>query len=133
MKIESIRAHCLSMPHSTEDIKPEWGDSILFRIGGKIFASMSLTEVPLNMNVKCTPERFAELLEVDGVRPADYVGRYQWINFRTDGVFRDSEIKDLIRESYENVRSKLPRSALAAMKNEKVKMKNGKKPRKTKR
>ena len=113
MKVESIRAHCLSMPQATEDIKPEWGDSILFRIAGKIFASMSLTEVPLNMNVKCTPERFAELLEVDGVRPADYVGRYQWINFRTEGVFRDAEIKELIRESYENVKSKLPKTALA--------------------
>ena len=113
MDVEAIRKHCLSLPNATADLKPEWGDSVLFRIAGKIFASMSLTEVPLNMNVKCTPERFAELLEIDGVRPADYVGRYQWINFPLKGVFRDAEIKDLIRESYENVKAKLPKSVLA--------------------
>jgi predicted DNA-binding protein (MmcQ/YjbR family) len=112
MDVESIRKHCLSFPQATADLKPEWGDSVLFRIAGKIFASMSLTEVPLNMNVKCTPERFAELLEIDGVRPADYVGRYQWINFPLKGVFRDAEIKELIRESYDNVTAKLPKSAL---------------------
>ena len=113
MDVETIRKHCLSLPHATADLKPEWGDSVLFRIAGKIFASMSLTEVPLNMNVKCTPSRFAELLEIDGVRPADYVGRYQWINFPLKGVFRDSEIKELINESYENVKAKLPKSALS--------------------
>jgi predicted DNA-binding protein (MmcQ/YjbR family) len=125
MDVEAIRKHCLSLPNATADLKPEWGDSVLFRIAGKIFASMSLTEVPLNMNVKCTPERFAELLEIDGVRPADYVGRYQWINFPLKGVFRDAEIKDLIRESYENVKAKLPKKALEK-KTKGLRMKNEK-------
>src|SRR6185369_9418107 len=69
---ESVRAYCLSLPHATEDLKPQWGDALLLRIAGKIFVSMSLTQVPLRMNVKCTPERFAELLEVEGVKIADY-------------------------------------------------------------
>ena len=115
MDTESIRAFCLSLPHATEDLKPEWGDSLLFRIGNKIFVSMGLADVPVNMNVKCTPERFAELLEVEGVRIADYVGRYNWINFPIAGTLRDTEIKGLIRESYENVKAKLPKSALAKM------------------
>ena len=109
MEIESIRAYCLSLPQATEDLKPQWGDALLFRIAGKIFVSMSLAGVPLHMNVKCTPERFAELLEVDGVKVAAYVGRYHWIDFPVRGVFRDAEVRGLISESYENVRSKLPK------------------------
>lgn len=126
MDTESIRAFCLSLPQVTEDLKPEWGDALLFRIGNKIFVSMGLADVPLNINVKCTPERFAELLEIDGVRVADYVGRYNWINFPIKGIFRDTEIKGLIRESYENVKAKLPKSALARPK---PKAKAGKKLR----
>lgn len=115
MDIEAIRKHCLSLPHATEDIKPEWGDALLFRIAGKIFVSTSLTEVPLAINVKCTPERCAELLEVEGVRRADYVGRYDWITFPVEGIFRDAEIRSLIGESYENIRAKLPKSVTAKL------------------
>ncbi|MGH9521541.1 MAG: MmcQ/YjbR family DNA-binding protein [Terriglobales bacterium] len=115
MDIEAIRACCLSMPHATEDIKPEWGDALLFRIAGKIFVSVGLGDVPVRMNVKCTPERCAELLEVEGVRRADYTGRYDWITFPIAGVFRDAELRELVRESYENIRSKLPKSALAKL------------------
>lgn len=112
MDTESVRAFCLSLPHATVDLKPQWGDALLFRIAGKIFVSMSLAEVPLRMNVKCTPERFAELLETEGVKIAAYVGRYHWIDVPLSGVFRDAELKALIRESYENVKAKLPKSAL---------------------
>jgi len=126
--VESIRAYCLSLPQATEDIKPQWGDALLFRIAGKIFVSMSLSDIPLHMNAKCTPARFAELLEVAGVKVAAYVGRYHWIDFPIAGVFRDAEVKELISESYENVRSKLPKSALGskqtpARKPKKLKMK----------
>jgi predicted DNA-binding protein (MmcQ/YjbR family) len=115
MDTGTLRTYCLSLPHATEDLKPQWGDALLFRIAGKIFVSVALADVPVNMNVKCTPERFHELLEVEGVRIADYVGRYQWINFPIAGAFRDSELKELVRESYENVKAKLPKKALATV------------------
>lgn len=109
MDIEAVRRYCLSLPDATEDLKAEWGDSLLFRIGGKIFASTSLSQVPHRMNLKCTAERIAELLEIDGVRRAAYVGRYDWIDVPLSGVFRDGELRELIHESYENIRAKLPK------------------------
>ena len=109
MDSEAVRRYCLSLPNATEDLKPQWGDALLFRIAGKIFVSMSLADVPLRMNVKCTPERFAELLEIEGVKVAAYVGRYHWIEVPLAGVFRDAQMKELIRESYENVKAKLPK------------------------
>lgn len=115
MDTEDVRRYCLSLPHATEDLKPQWGDALLFRVANKIFVSMSLADPPLRMNVKCTPERFAELLETDGVRVADYVGRHHWIEVPMAGVFRDAELRELIRESYENISAKLPKKALAAL------------------
>ena len=115
MDTEGLRKYCLSLPGATEDLKPQWGDALLFRIANKIFVSMSLADPPLRMNLKCTPARFAELLEIDGVKVADYVGRYHWIEVPLTGVFRDSELRELVRESYENIRSKLPKKALDAL------------------
>ncbi len=110
MDIEAIRRYCLSFDGATEDLKPEWGDALLFRIRGKIFVSTSLVEVPLRLNLKCTPERCAELLEIDGVQHAAYVGRYDWIDVPAAGVFHESELRGLIRESYDNVRARLPKA-----------------------
>src|SRR5438105_7142764 len=50
------------------------------------FTDASTTEIytlslhdALPISFKCTPERFAELIELEGVRPAPYVGRYHWV------------------------------------------------------
>ena len=40
MNFDSFRKLCLSLPHATEDV--QWGDDLLFRIAGKIFASYNL-------------------------------------------------------------------------------------------
>ena len=110
MNIEAVRRYCLSLPEATEDLKAEWGDSLLFRVGGKIFASTSLSQVPHRMNLKSTPERIRDLLEIEGVHRAAYVGRYDWVDVPLSGVFRDAELRDLIRDSYDNICAKLPKA-----------------------
>ena len=84
----------------------QWGDDVCFKVGGKIFAVLSLDSVPPGLCLKCTPEKFVELCEQEGIRPAPYVGRYKWVLLeRLDGL-SDEELEDLIRQSYEMVVAK---------------------------
>jgi predicted DNA-binding protein (MmcQ/YjbR family) len=76
MDIDSIRNYCLSLPHATEDV--QWGNDLLFRISGKIFAGMSL-DPPHSLSFKCTPEKFDELIEFEGIIPAPYTARNKWV------------------------------------------------------
>jgi len=49
MDIEQVRKFCLSLPHVTE--KVQWGNDLLFCIGGKMFvvvSSANLSGVHLN-------------------------------------------------------------------------------------
>ena len=112
MDIDSIRSYCLSLPHATEDI--QWGNDLLFRISGKIFAGMNL-EPPHQLSFKCTPEKFDELIEVDGIVPAPYMARNKWVMLEALDVLRDSEIKSLINDSYEMIFAKLTRKAQAEL------------------
>ena len=110
MNIESLREYCLSFPHATEDI--QWGNDLLFRIGGKIFAGVGLEShdsSPNHLSFKCTPETFSELIERDGIIPAPYTARYHWIALERFDALKDAEIKHLIKLSYEMVLSKLPK------------------------
>ena len=112
MDLDSVRSYCLSLPHATEDI--QWGNDLLFRIAGKIFAGMSL-DPPHSLSFKCTPEKFDELIELEGIIPAPYTARNKWVMLERLYALRDSEIKSLIANSYEMIFSKLTKKMQAAL------------------
>ena len=108
MDQEQARKFCLSLPHVTEDV--QWKSDLLFRIGNKMFAVLSLDPSYGHcMSFKCTPEMFAELTERDGIVPAPYVARYHWVALERFNALKDSELKTLLKNSYEMVLAKLPK------------------------
>jgi len=104
MNVDWIREYCLSLPHATEDI--QWGNDLLFRIAGKIFAGMSL-DPPHSLSFKCTPDKFDELIEYDGIIPAPYMARNKWVMLERLDALPGSQLKTQIRISYDLVFSKL--------------------------
>ncbi len=64
---------------------------------------------------KCTPEKFAELVEVEGIIPAPYMARNHWVAMIEMEALRPPEIKELIRHSYQLVLEKLPKKTQAAL------------------
>lgn len=113
MDIESVRSFCLSLPATTEDI--QWGDDLLFRVGGKIYAGIGLNPAARHrLSFKCVPETFAELVERDGIVRAAYTGRYHWVAVRLDAL-REEELKELISKSRELILDKLPKKQRARL------------------
>jgi len=104
MNTDSIRKYCLSFPNATENL--QWGDDLCFKVGGKIFVTLSLDSVPQRLCFKCTPERFAELCEIEDIRPAPYVGRYKWVMLDRLDALGDEELEECILQSYEMVAAK---------------------------
>jgi predicted DNA-binding protein (MmcQ/YjbR family) len=111
MSVDEIREYCLSFPDATENL--QWGDDLCFKIRGKIFATLALTAIPQKMCFKCKPESFAELIERENIHPAPYVGRYKWVMLDHLGALRNDELKAFIRQSYEMVAAKAPKSKAA--------------------
>ncbi len=106
MNIEQLRKFCLSMPGATEDIK--WGADLCFCVGKKMFCVTGADSAAGGMSIKCTPEKFDELIEREGIDPAAYVGRYKWVHIHDLDSVTPNELRDLIRTSYELVFDKLP-------------------------
>ena len=106
MDVESIRSYCLSFPQATENL--QWGDDLCFKIGGKIFLTLGLDN--RCMCFKCVPEKFAELVEQEHIRPAPYVGRYKWVMLNRLDALRDDELQELIQQSFEMAAAKAPKS-----------------------
>lgn len=105
MNIEQLRKFCLAFPGATEDIK--WGNDLCFSVGEKMFC-VTGADTMNGMSVKCTPEKFDELIERQGIDPAAYVGRYKWVSIHDFNAVTDAELKALIERSYQLVFDKLP-------------------------
>ena len=105
MNIEQLRKFCLSLPGATEDIK--WGSDLCFCVGEKMFCVTGADSMT-GMSLKCTPEKFEELIERDGIDPAAYVGRYKWVHISDLDAVTPTELKELIKTSYQLVFDKLP-------------------------
>jgi len=129
MNLEKLREYCLSLPHATEDV--QWGNDLLFRISGKIFVGLNLNP-PHSFSFKCTPEKFDELIELDGIIPAPYTARNKWVMLERLDALPDAEIKRLIRISYDLIFSKLTKKAQADLSGAQKPAAKAKAPRKKK-
>jgi len=105
MNIEQLRKFCLSFPGTTEDIK--WGADLCFSVGAKMFCVTGADSMG-GLSLKCTPEKFEELIERKGIDPAAYVGRYKWVHIDDLKAVTAPELKELIEKSYQLVFDKLP-------------------------
>ena len=71
------------------------GNLLVFKIGGKMFAVIGLDPVSDHcLSFKCTPEKFAELIERDGIVPAPYVARYHWVALQRFNALSEKELLD---------------------------------------
>jgi predicted DNA-binding protein (MmcQ/YjbR family) len=114
MDIESIRSFCLSLPHTDE--KVQWGNDLLFRIGEKMFAVAALElSHGVALSFKCTPEKFAELVEQEGIIPAPYMARHHWVGLERFDALPDRELKPLLTNAYQLVLEKLPKKERAVL------------------
>jgi predicted DNA-binding protein (MmcQ/YjbR family) len=113
MNAEWVRSVCMKLPQTTEEVL--WGADLVFKIGGKMYAAAALEPGPEWLSFKCTPEKFAELTEREGIVPAPYAARHHWVALQTEDALPAAEIKRLIGESYQLVLGKLSKKAQAAI------------------
>ena len=128
--VDWIRKLCLSFPDVTEDMP--WGDDLCFKVRGKIFTGMVLSDGRFpRLTLKCAPETFHELLEIEGISPAPYVGRYKWVMLDRLDALPSDELEELIRQSYDMVAAKAPRLKSGKAKSRKKKLSRQRKQRRS--
>jgi predicted DNA-binding protein (MmcQ/YjbR family) len=116
MNIESISEYCRKKKGVTEDF-PFDEDTLAIRVMNKIFLLASLEKVPLQINLKCDPEYAVELRErYDSVQPGFHMNKSHWNTVMIDGSIPNSELKEMIDHSYEQVVKGLKKADKAKLK-----------------
>jgi len=113
MSIDWLRSFCLSLPHTTEQI--QWGDNLVFKVGGKMYAVAALEPSVHWLSLKCSDEDFAELIEHPGINPAPYLARAHWVAIETEDTLPRAEMQQLLSRAHAIVFAKLPKKTQAAL------------------
>ena len=99
------------MPGAVEDYP--FGDEVaVFKVGGKMFALVSLDDEPGFVNLKCDPALALELRDRHtAVRPGYHSNKWHWNSVDLDGSLHPDELQEMVEHSYELVVSGLPKRA----------------------
>ena len=115
MHLDAFRDHCLALPGATEDL-PFGPDTLVFKVGGKMFALMGLEREPPFVNLKCDPGRAVELRErYDDVTPGWHMNKKHWNSVGLRGDVPGETIRGLADHSYALVAASLSKAARAAL------------------
>ena len=109
MNIENIREYCLSKPGVAETL-PFGPETLVYKVGGKVFLLMGLDNIELSFNVKCEPSLALELREqYPCVIPGYHMNKKHWNTIIVDGSVSRKQLEEWIDHSYELVVNSLPR------------------------
>jgi predicted DNA-binding protein (MmcQ/YjbR family) len=78
----------------------------------KMFCVTGLEQVPVGITVKVNDEDFEKIINRAGFQPAPYLARYRWVLLDDVNKVSKKEKQQLIRQSYELIKGKVPKKLL---------------------
>lgn len=116
MNIEEFVAYCHAKK-GVEESFPFGGDTLVYKVLGKMFALTALESTPCKVNLKCDPERSILLREEheEDIIPGYHMNKTHWNTVNIEGSLDESLIKELIDHSYDLIVQSLPRKVKAQL------------------
>ena len=116
MDTEALQAYCSQFPGATSKTYGPPGNVLVYAIGGKQFAYFKLSDPERwRFSFRATPERFLELTDIPGVKPARYMGRFHWVTIVKVGSFPEDYLQELVAWSYRKALGTLSKTRQAAL------------------
>ena len=116
MNVGELKRYCRAFPSATETLHGEPWNFLVYEIGGRKFAYFKTSEPERwRFSMKVAPDRFIELTDVPGVKPARYRGRYYWITIVNVSAFPAGYLDELVEWSYRSALASLSKRRRAAL------------------
>jgi predicted DNA-binding protein (MmcQ/YjbR family) len=108
MNVRQLKEFCRGHPGAAETPYGEPYNFLVYAVGGRKFAYFK-TSPPerWRFSVRVSPDRFIELTDIPGVKPARYRGRFHWITIVNVSGFPAFYLTELIEWSYQRALASL--------------------------
>ncbi|NJN53034.1 MAG: MmcQ/YjbR family DNA-binding protein, partial [Gammaproteobacteria bacterium] len=100
MDFNAARAYLLQRPEAVEDF-PFGPDVYVYKVAGKLFATLGTAQGEGRMNLKCDPDEALFLRDTfKAVSPGHHMNKTHWNTVALDGSVPPGEIERMIDRSY---------------------------------
>ena len=116
MNVARLKEFCRGLPGATETLYGEPYNFLVYAVGGRKFAYFKTSHPERwRFSTRVTPDRFVELTDVPGVKPARYRGRFYWITIVKVSSFPAPYLTELVDWSYGRAFSSLSKVRRSAI------------------
>jgi predicted DNA-binding protein (MmcQ/YjbR family) len=116
MNIRQLKEFCNRFPGADETLYGEPSNILVYSVGGKTFAYFKTSEPERwRFSTRVTPDRFIELTDFPGVKPARYRGRFYWITIVEVPHFPGAYLTELVEWSHQSAFAKLSKAKQIAI------------------
>lgn len=108
MLIPDFCSYCLSL-NGVEVVTPFGPEVLVYKVGGKMFATAVPDELPHRVNLKCNPERSLDLRDrFEDIVAGYHMNKKHWNTLNLSGRLPATLVRELIDHSYQLVVASLP-------------------------
>ena len=80
MDVAAVKDHCSRLPGASTTLHGPPSNILVYYAGGRKFAYFKTSEPEQwRFSVRTSPDRFLELTDVPGIKPARYLARFHWV------------------------------------------------------
>jgi predicted DNA-binding protein (MmcQ/YjbR family) len=116
MNIRQLKEFCSRFPGTSETLYGDPSNILVYSVGGKTFAYFKTSDPERwRFSTRVTPDRFVELTDFPGVKPARYRGRFYWITIVEAPRFPASYLTELVEWSYQRAFASLSKARQIAI------------------
>lgn len=101
MDVAAVKELCSHYPGATSKLYEPPSNVLVYYAGGRKFAYFKTSEPEQwRFSIRTTPERFLELTDVPGIKPARYMARFHWVTIVDVRSVPVDYLQELIEWSY---------------------------------
>ena len=116
MDTTQLKDFLQQLPGATSRLHGPPGNVLVYSVGDKNFAWFKTSDPEKwRFSLRVTPERFVELTDVPGIKPARYMGRYHWVTIVDVRSVPAEYLTELVEWSYHKALASLSKARKAQL------------------
>ncbi|MDQ3056444.1 MAG: MmcQ/YjbR family DNA-binding protein [Pseudomonadota bacterium] len=116
MDTKQLKQFCNQLPGATSHLHGHPSNVLVYSVGDKNFAWFKTSDPEKwRFSFRVTPERFIELTDVPGIKPARYMARYHWVTIVDVRSVPAAYLTELVEWSYHKALASLSKTHRAQL------------------
>jgi predicted DNA-binding protein (MmcQ/YjbR family) len=116
MDTERLKEFCARLPGAAVQLHGEPANILVYGVDGKRFAHFKTSQPEQwRFSIKVPSERFLELTDVPGIKPARWLARFHWITIVDVRSVPDDQLRELVQWSYRKALESLSKARRTAL------------------